>query len=150
MSHPEDQTRQDMEDVLKARVVPALRAAGFKGSFPHFHREEEDGSVDLVTVQGFSAGGSFFVEIGYADPTRGKVARVMAGAAPGRLRVSGVRDRTRLGATDAEDRWFCYGRTTYGDLRGTPRPAHVIAEEVTALLAQEGEAWWASSRAADR
>jgi len=60
---PPDYTRADMDAALKAIVVPHLRALGFKGSLPHFHRLRA-GGADLLTVQFISAGGQFTVELG--------------------------------------------------------------------------------------
>ena len=55
--------REDMDDALKAIVLPHLRSLGFKGSLPHLHRVRGE-AADLLTFQFRSAGGSFVVEIG--------------------------------------------------------------------------------------
>jgi len=57
------QSRDGMIAELKRIVIPALRELGFKGSFPHFHRDAE-GHVELLTFQFSMAGGQFVIEIG--------------------------------------------------------------------------------------
>lgn len=89
-------TRQAMNTSLKNVVVPVLRRLGFKGSYPHFNRES-NGHVDLLTFQFRLGGGSFIVELSYAELDRQNVyfdkeARV------GKLRVSQTSRRLRLGA----------------------------------------------------
>src|SRR5690242_7147345 len=64
--------RRELQEVLKAIVVPALRGLGFKGSFPHFYRPIDD-HIDLLFFQFRLDGSSFIVEISYADPKRTNV-----------------------------------------------------------------------------
>ncbi|MDR9794094.1 MULTISPECIES: DUF4304 domain-containing protein [Aeribacillus] len=52
--------RLNMTNALKKIVVPYLREHGFKGSFPHFRRKNED-NIDLITFQFNRYGGSFVV-----------------------------------------------------------------------------------------
>jgi uncharacterized protein DUF4304 len=52
---------------LKAEFVPALKARGFKDSFPHFRRIEPD-KIDLHTVQFDKWGGGFVIEIAKCGP----------------------------------------------------------------------------------
>jgi hypothetical protein len=52
-----------MDSALKATFVSALRALGFKGSYPHFRRLI-DSRVDLVGLQFSQWGPQFYVEIG--------------------------------------------------------------------------------------
>src|SRR5688572_10319197 len=56
-----------MMSALKTRFVPALRERGFAGSLPHFRRRLPE-RVDYLTVQLYSAGGSFVVEVGRTGP----------------------------------------------------------------------------------
>jgi hypothetical protein len=51
-----------MQSALKDIVVPQLRAAAFKGSFPHFRRVV-DNHIDLLTFQFDRNGGGFVIEI---------------------------------------------------------------------------------------
>jgi hypothetical protein len=59
--------RDSMEKELKSRVVPALRASGFKGSFPHFRRLR-GGTIHLLTFQFDRYGGGFVIEISRCPP----------------------------------------------------------------------------------
>jgi len=54
--------RESIEAELKALVVPMLRAALFKGTFPHFRRAAKQG-IDLLTFQFDKNGGGFVIEI---------------------------------------------------------------------------------------
>ncbi|MDQ0227818.1 DUF4304 domain-containing protein [Metabacillus niabensis] len=49
-----------MIKALKKIVVPYLREQGFKGSFPHYRRQNEE-NMDLITFQFNRYGGSFVV-----------------------------------------------------------------------------------------
>ncbi|MFJ7666867.1 DUF4304 domain-containing protein [Lysinibacillus sp. NPDC097195] len=51
-----------MIKALKKLVVPYLREHGFKGSFPHFRRQNEE-HMDVITFQFNRYGGSFVVEV---------------------------------------------------------------------------------------
>jgi hypothetical protein len=57
-----------MNAALKRVFVPHLRSSGFTGSLPHFRRKLEC-RIDLLSVQFFSGGGSFGVEIASCEPT---------------------------------------------------------------------------------
>ena len=56
-----------MVKALQETVVPTLREAGFKGSFPHFRRIRDD-QIDLLTFQFDRHGGGFVIEIGKCPP----------------------------------------------------------------------------------
>ncbi|MFD1159933.1 DUF4304 domain-containing protein [Roseovarius aestuarii] len=129
-----------MEAALKERCVPVLREQGFKGSFPNFYRES-DKFIALVNFQYYSAGGSFCVNLGYADPERKNVF-FEPQAKTNRLRVSATKDQRRLGALDGGDRWFSFGKTSYGEYRGTPSGVAEIADTCTQLLLSEAKNWW--------
>src|SRR5262245_66265686 len=95
--------RAAMERALKEQCVPVLRRAGFKGSFPDFYRDTE-GFVALVNFQFYSSGGSFCVNLSYADPQRSNIS--FRPETPVReLKVSQARERQRLGAPQG-DRWY--------------------------------------------
>lgn len=55
--------RKMMDNALKKIVISVLRKQEFKGSLPHFRRENEK-NIDLITFQFSKWGGSFVVEIG--------------------------------------------------------------------------------------
>jgi hypothetical protein len=134
--------RKTMEAGLKAACVPRLREMGFKGSFPNFFRET-DGFVSLVSFQFFSAGGSFCVNLGYADPQRKNV-YFQPDTEVQKLRVNQTRETVRLGAVDGGDCWFSFGETSYGEFRGQPRPVGDLAAICNELLASDAETWWRS------
>lgn len=60
-------TREEMDAVFTAVLLPHLRQIGFKGSLPHLRRERS-GALDLLTVQFRSTGGSFVIELGRIAP----------------------------------------------------------------------------------
>ena len=62
------QSRDDMMAALKQIVVPALRARGFAGSFPHLRRASAQ-RVDLFTFQFDRHGGGFVIEIAQCAPS---------------------------------------------------------------------------------
>jgi hypothetical protein len=62
-----------------------------------------------VNFQFFSAGGSFCVNLGYADPHRKNVS-FRPDTEIAKLRVNQTRGSVRLGATEGGDRWFSLGK----------------------------------------
>jgi Domain of unknown function (DUF4304) len=137
--------RAEMMEMLKATCIPVMRALGFKGSFPCLYRDRDE-FVALVEFQFHSAGGSFCVNLGYADPDRRNV-YFKPETQPKALKISQTSNSVRLGAIGGGDHWFCFGQTSYGDFRGTPRPAEEIAATCSALFVSEAEAWWTSKGA---
>jgi hypothetical protein len=138
-------TREEMCTELKRDVIPVLREMGFKGSMPHFYRVNEGNHVDLLTFQFASAGGSFVVEIGFADPLRENV-YIYKDLPTAKLRISqtSARDRRRLGATDdSPDFWFAYNGTTPFGMSGDP---NTIALTIRSLLLSQAVPWWDSKR----
>lgn len=134
-----------MVNVLKNSCVPVLREAGFKGSFPDFYRETQ-GFVAVINFQFFSSGGSFCINLSYADPGRANIYFQPETEVP-KLRVSQTRDRTRLGApAQGGDRWYSFGRTTYGEFRGEPIEVHELVDTINTLFRSEAEAWWESKQ----
>ena len=133
-----------MEAALKAKCVPVLRDLGFKGTFPHYFRDT-NGFVALITFQFFSSGGSFCIEIGYADPQRTNVT-FKPDTETKKLRVNQTRLRCRLGADQGNDKWFQFGRTSYDELRGTPCPVAELASTCCQLFLSEAENWWLSKQ----
>jgi len=132
-----------MERSLKEQCVPVLRRAGFKGSFPDFYRDTE-GFVALVNFQFYSSGGSFCVNVSYADPKRSNISFRPETAARD-LRVSQARERQRLGAVQG-DRWYSFGATSAGDFRGEPVHPDALANTINGLLESQAESWWQSKR----
>ena len=98
-------TREHIDAELKRLVVPEVRRLGFKGSYPHFHRDR-DGHLDLATVQFNSAGGKFVLELSDADRDRKNV-YIYKETPTSKLRVSQTTNRVRLGSTvPHNDHWF--------------------------------------------
>jgi hypothetical protein len=131
-------TRDDMMAEVKSRIVPELRELGFKGSVPHLYRERAK-HVDLLCLQFSSAGGSFVLELSYADPNRENI-YIDKELPPNKLRVSQATRRLRLGAeTESHDFWFAYeGKRPFG-ITGDPEE---LATKVVALLHSQAVPWW--------
>lgn len=136
--------RAAMERALKDRCMPVLRRAGFKGSFPDFYRDTE-GFVALINFQFYSSGGSFCVNLSYADPKRSNIS-FRPETASRELKVSQARDRRRLGALPEGDRWYSFGPTSYGECRGEPIHPGELVKTINGLLESEAESWWQSKR----
>ena len=86
-----------MIKALKKLVVPYLREHGFKGSFPHFRRQNEE-NIDLVTFQFNRYGGSFVFELAVC----GKNGTTMSWGEvvpPNKVTAHDVGDRFRLRET---------------------------------------------------
>lgn len=134
--------RKQMDAVLKRVCVPALRASGFKGSFPNLYRETGV-FVALVNFQFASAGGSFCVNLGYSASGWANVF-VKPKTDPGKLRVSQTRDWVRLGAVTGGDHWFVFASPSDTPYRGGIQPPEDLAARCTELLRTDAEDWWAS------
>jgi hypothetical protein len=131
-----DEARELITKELKARCVSFLREHGFKGSFPNLYRVSAS-FVSLINFQFFSAGGSLCVNLSFVGPN-GENKAVGTALAVEQLRIMHTRVHRRLGSAQlGDDRWFSFGRTSYGTFRGEPKPAAQIAEEVRALLEQQ-------------
>src|SRR5690348_5276517 len=87
---------------LKEVFVPALRARGFRGIFPHFRRVLPD-RVDYLTIQFYSSGGSFVVEIATAGPD-GKPRGYGDHLPVAKLNAHYFSNRLRLGSDEAVGR----------------------------------------------
>lgn len=125
--------------------MPKLRELAFKGSFPDFYRLEGE-FVSLLNFQFLSSGGSLCVNISYADPARENIA-YRPETEPKKLRVKHTRVRRRLGApAEGGDRWFSFGQTSYGKLRGKPIEPSTLAKELNDLMDTDAEPWWASRK----
>ena len=133
--------RKIIEKELKEQVVPYLRESGFKGSFPDFYREK-DGFVSLVNFQFYSSGGSFCINISYAEPSRDNVS-FRSETAVKNLKVSQTKERARLGADYLKgDNWFSFGKTSYGEYRGAPASVGEMAPNIISLFKNQAEPWW--------
>src|ERR1051325_11260706 len=132
--------RHTMERALRNGCVPELRRLGFKGSFPDFYRDS-GGFISLINFQFYSAGGSFCINLSFTDADRNNVYFRPETETP-KLRVSQTRDRHRLGGSDGDDRWFSFGKTSYGEYRGTPNTPDELVLTINELFVTDGERWW--------
>jgi hypothetical protein len=137
--------RQTIEAQLKMHCVPRLREHGFKGSFPHLYRET-DGFVSLISFQFYSAGGSFCVNLSYAESDRQNV-YFRKETEVNQLRVSQTREFARLGSENLRgDNWFSFGKTSYGESRGQPIPPGQLTDRINELIETQAVPWWNSKR----
>ncbi len=133
--------REQLVAALKSDCIPALREVGFKGSFPDFYRVSGD-FVALVNLQFFSSGGSFCVNLSYADPAMENV-YFRPETEPRKLKVSQTTVRRRLGAIkENTDKWFSFGTTSYGEYRDEPIPLKRITATLNELFMSDAEDWW--------
>lgn len=99
--------RVDMIKALKKSVIPYLREYGFKGSFPHFRRRNEE-YIDLITFQFNRYGGSFVVELAFC-PKEGVTMSWGEEVPPNKVTAHDINDRYRLKESkDEYETWFDY------------------------------------------
>lgn len=133
--------RSTMEKVLKEHCVPLLKEHGFKGGFPNLYRDTE-GFVSLINFQFYSSGGSFCVNLSFADKQRENI-YFRPETEPKNLRVSQTRIHARLGAPKLKgDHWFSFGKTSYDEYRGAPQSPTDIAAEINQLIELDALPWW--------
>ena len=134
--------RKQIEVELKNKCIPVLRNNGFKGSFPSLYRET-DKFVSLINFQFFSSGGSFCINLSYAEPNRDNVYYKKETEVK-KLKTSQTRERVRLGSENLiGDNWFSFGKTSYGEFRGNPIPLRKLTEIINNLIENQAEPWWA-------
>lgn len=104
--------RKMMDTALKKIVIPILRDQGFKGSFPHFRRKNND-YIDLVTFQFNKWGGSFIVEFA-VSPLEGITEPWGEHIPPNKITAHHINKRHRLGAKSEEEDgiWFNFEKAT--------------------------------------
>lgn len=133
---------QQMSAALKAVLVPALKAAGFDGSFPRYRRDLAD-VVHFVNLQYDKEGTAFFLEC--APHPAGEKMTSWGEAVPHhalRLEHAPMDSRARLqrqvlGTGSMAADWFCF--VGFGDDAAAYR---ALASSVTGLYPQI-EAWLA-------
>lgn len=138
-----------MDDALKRVLVVELRQRGFTGSLPHFRRRDAE-RISLLSVQHFSSGGSFVVEVATCPPS-GHSTSWGKEVSPSKVTARDINDpRPRLGNPNfpgSGDHWFVYGPRNYETDGQTVMPdSHyvAVAEDVVARLDQ-AEAFWLST-----
>ncbi|WP_316572925.1 DUF4304 domain-containing protein [Neobacillus sp. YIM B06451] len=102
---PSDNRRM-MDNALKKVVIPILRGQGFKGSFPHLRRVNNN-HIDLITFQFNKWGESFVVELA-VSPLDGITEPWGEHIPPNKITAHHINKRFRLGAKSEEEDgiWF--------------------------------------------
>lgn len=132
-----------MERALREIFVPQLRAAGFKGSFPHFRRPTGD-QIRLLTFQYFSSGGSFVVELA-ACGIDGVTHSWGKHVPPNNVTAHDVGFRHRLGGSRGGDHWFVFGKRNYEDGHDRVEAKEhydAVASDVLERFNAEAETYW--------
>ena len=143
--------RDAIVSALKEVFLPVLRARGFKGTFPHFRRVLPD-RVDYLSVQFYSSGGSFVVEIASAGPD-GPPRDYGEDLPVAKLNVGYFSNRLRLGSNRAAgraDHWYEFGPRSYDDPEPLRPMEHYlsIARKLTADFERQGEPWFLANAGA--
>jgi hypothetical protein len=127
--------RPAMTNALKKIVVPYLRDHGFKGSFPHFRRKNED-NIDLITFQFNRYDGSFVVELAVCSP-EGVTMSWGEEIPASKVTAYDVNDRYRLSENmkDDTDHWFNY------ESAKSDEDYELVASEVLDLLHISDRNW---------
>ena len=138
--------RQAMDRTLKDAVREHLRPRGFTGSLPHLRRREDD-RISLLSVQYFSSGGSFAVEVATCGPD-GVTTSWGELKPPAKVTAQDVADpRPRLGSTDFPDgdHWFVFGPRSYesgGDAVQEDAHYDAVAADVVRCVDEQAEPFW--------
>ena len=120
----------------KIKVVPRLRTAGFKGSFPHFRRER-GGGWDYLSFQFDRYGGGFAIEIGKRP---GGEKPYPPDTPDSKVTAFHVSQRERLGTIESgTDRWFRYDGPSR--LLGSRRFSR-LATSCIGWIESEAVPWW--------
>lgn len=142
-----DPQRQKMLAVIKEQVVPMLRELGFRGSFPHFRRIGSS-QIDLLSIQFYSSGGSFVVEVAKC-PKDGFTTGWGEQIPPNKVNVTYLSERLRLGSdlsTGQADHWYVFGLRNYDAGYPELKPDSLyrrLAEDVIADVKTQAVPWWA-------
>lgn len=117
-----------MDEVMKLKVIPVLRASGFKGSYPNLKRIKED-QIDLIGFQFSQWGPQLYINIAIA-PKEGITLLNGKHFPPDKLKYYHSGKRTRLGEShfDFEDESF-----------------EEIANQIILCL-PKGELWWSENK----
>ena len=123
-----------MVAAIKRVIIPDLRSRGFRGSLPHFRRQDTT-HVDLLSIQFSRWGGEFVVEVARA-PSEGVTLGSGKFIPPSQLNAHHVLRRLRLGAADMNsDHWFKFDDAT------TTSDFDRVASEVPPLIATQAESF---------
>lgn len=139
-THP---ARAEMERALREIFVPAIRAMGFKGTFPHFRRPASD-QIQLITIQYFSSGGSFVVELA-ACGIEGFTHSWGKHVPPNKVTAHDIGFRHRLGSSGGGDHWFVFGKPNYEaghDRLEAKEHYDAVASSVLERFNAEAQTYW--------
>ena len=127
--------REKMDGAIKEFIVPFLRERGFKGSYPHFRREQEN-KLNLLTFQFSMSGSKFVVEIANC-PLKGFNPGYGNDLKSAECRVYYMNKRLRVGSIkNGMGYWYDFSKKPlFGD---------VYKERAKELIANwdEAETWW--------
>ncbi|WP_339711772.1 DUF4304 domain-containing protein [Cyclobacterium amurskyense] len=127
--------RQKIDQAIKDITIPFLREKGFKGSFPHFRRQNKDG-INLLTFQHSLYDTKFVVEIANCPP-EGITTHWGKEISKNKVTAHDMGHRLRLGSEKHDtDYWFDYGKKSI--LTDVYKK---IAKEIIELW-DEAETWW--------
>lgn len=109
--------RDDVIKTIKSKIVPELRNSGFKGTYPHFKRiDDESGKVDFLSFQFNKWGGSFIIELAVAYPCKGKTGNYysLERQTPECLNKSDIGfTKERIRIEPKKGKWFEYDEINY-------------------------------------
>ena len=127
--------RQKIDQAIKEITIPFLREKGFKGSLPHFRRQQTDGT-NLLTFQHSLYDTKFVVEIANC-PVEGITTHWGKEIPKNKVTAHDMGERLRLGSEKHNtDYWFDYGKKSFfGDVNKK------LAKEIIELW-DEAESWW--------
>jgi len=127
--------RQEIDKALKEIVVPFLREKGFKGSMPHFRRQQSD-RINLLTFQHSLYDTKFVIEIANC-PVDGVTTSWEKQIHKNKVTAHDIGCRMRLGSEKHNtDYWFDYGKKSLFS-----NTFNKIAKEIIELW-DEAENWW--------
>ena len=127
--------RKKIDEALKKIIIPFLREKGFKGSMPHFRRQQSD-RINLLTFQHSRYESKFVVEIANC-PFIGLTFNNEVEIAPNKITAHDMSHRLRLGkAKHNDDYWFDYGKISFFKSVFDTRANEIIK------LWGEAEKWW--------
>ncbi len=127
--------RQKIDQAIKDITIPFLREKGFKGSLPHFRRQQSDG-INLLTFQHSLYDAKFVIEISNC-PAEGITTHWGKEIPKNKVTAHDIGERHRLGSEKHNtDYWFDYGKKSlFGDANKK------LAKEIIKLWG-EAELWW--------
>lgn len=127
--------RKNIDKALKEITVPFLREKGFKGSLPHFRRQQADG-INLLTIQHSLYDAKFVVEIANC-PVNGITTHWGKEIPKNKVTAHDQANRLRLGSEKYNtDYWFDYGKKTLFTDIYKKRAKEIID------VWEEAENWW--------